>query len=779
MVRLLNLSVRNFRKLNISIDFPQGILVITGPNESGKSTILEAILYSLFGELMRGKKDDAIRYDSSISSLKLVFAVNKDIYSVERKIEKNSPSIARLYKVDSNGNIVLIATTPSAVNKEIRNILGGLSYKEFLASNIVAQKDLEKIVNMKRGERNAIINAFLNLDSYTKAIENLKEDRKRIGGTKTLKGELTIAKEYLKNLREIYNRYIDSIRELANIDIEIKKYMDRKKILEKMLDETSSLYTILRQYREILSKRKEIENNLEKLNIRLEELKKNLSEIARKKEELKKIREEIKKYIDIDEKIELIKSLEKRVREKNDLKNETKNILLKIEEIREEIEEREKYRDSHILLNKLKEDLKRLETEKSKKYLSPKKLSIPLFMIIVLGILTMSIYPILIGISLLSFYIIYIQKKIRKIDLKIKEISDRTKTLLIEAEKYREINGLKSKMEEYSKELRGREDRLKILEKEIQYFLKKLGIQIDMEKINYEYVDKLREEYIRKRDLRNELNTKINILITDVSKESEINQSIERILGEKRSMKESLKKIVLPSLPDNIEYSDKLYDNIERKVNDIKTELSNIEGQLKQLEIRKNDLKKYIEENKDIKNKVKEQEKKVHELEYRYNVITNTIEILEKVSGNIRKKFVPSVEYYMNKFISKITGGRYKAVKLDENYSLKVFDSNAGRFVEKDIFSGGTVDQFLLAMRLAFLLSLLPKGKGTYPRFLFLDEPLASSDIERRENILELIEKDLRDDFEQIILITHLEDIIRPGYKYIKLEEGNIIEKNY
>ena len=779
MIRLLNLSVRNFRKLNISIDFPQGILVITGPNESGKSTILEAILYSLFGELMRGKKDDAIRYDSSISSLKLVFAVNKDIYRVERKIEKNSPSIARLYKVDSNGNIVLIATTPSAVNKEIRNILGGLSYKEFLASNIVAQKDLEKIVNMKRGERNAIINAFLNLDSYTKAIENLKEDRKRIGGTKTLKGELTIAKEYLKNLREIYNRYIDSIRELANIDIEIKKYMDRKKILEKMLDETSSLYTILRQYREILSKRKEIENNLEKLNIRLEELKKNLSEIARKKEELKKIREEIKKYMDIDEKIELIKSLEKRVREKNDLKNETKNILLKIEEIREEIEEREKYRDSHILLNKLKEDLKRLETEKSKKYLSPKKLSIPLFMIIVLGILTMSIYPILIGISLLSFYIIYIQKKIRKIDLKIREISDRTKTLLIEAEKYREINGLKSKMEEYSKELRGREDRLKILEKEIQYFLKKLGIQIDMEKINYEYVDKLREEYIRKRDLRNELNTKINILITDVSKESEINQSIERILGEKRSMKESLKKIVLPSLPDNIEYSDELYDNIERKVNDIKTELSNIEGQLKQLEIRKNDLKKYIEENKDIKNKVKEQEKKVHELEYRYNVITNTIEILEKVSGNIRKKFVPSVEYYMNKFISKITGGRYKAVKLDENYSLKVFDSNAGRFVEKDIFSGGTVDQFLLAMRLAFLLSLLPKGKGTYPRFLFLDEPLASSDIERRENILELIEKDLRDDFEQIILITHLEDIIRPGYKYIKLEEGNIIEKNY
>jgi len=779
MIRLLNLSVRNFRKLNISIDFPQGILVITGPNESGKSTILEAILYSLFGELMRGKKDDAIRYDSSISSLKLVFAVNKDIYRVERKIEKNSPSIARLYKVDSNGNIVLIATTPSAVNKEIRNILGGLSYKEFLASNIVAQKDLEKIVNMKRGERNAIINAFLNLDSYTKAIENLKEDRKRIGGTKTLKGELTIAKEYLKNLREIYNRYIDSIRELANIDIEIKKYMDRKKILEKMLDETSSLYTILRQYREILSKRKEIENNLEKLNIRLEELKKNLSEIARKKEELKKIREEIKKYMDIDEKIELIKSLEKRVREKNDLKNETKNILLKIEEIREEIEEREKYRDSHILLNKLKEDLKRLETEKSKKYLSPKKLSIPLFMIIVLGILTMSIYPILIGISLLSFYIIYIQKKIRKIDLKIREISDRTKTLLIEAEKYREINGLKSKMEEYSKELRGREDRLKILEKEIQYFLKKLGIQIDIEKINYEYVDKLREEYIRKRDLRNELNTKINILITDVSKESEINQSIERILGEKRSMKESLKKIILPSLPDNIEYSDELYDNIERKVNDIKTELSNIEGQLKQLEIRKNDLKKYIEENKDIKNKVKEQEKKVHELEYRYNVITNTIEILEKVSGNIRKKFVPSVEYYMNKFISKITGGRYKAVKLDENYSLKVFDSNAGRFVEKDIFSGGTVDQFLLAMRLAFLLSLLPKGKGTYPRFLFLDEPLASSDIERRENILELIEKDLRDDFEQIILITHLEDIIRPGYKYIKLEEGNIIEKNY
>ncbi|RLE71659.1 MAG: hypothetical protein DRJ37_04485, partial [Thermoprotei archaeon] len=43
MVVLEKLEVRNFRKLNLSLSFPQGMLIIKGPNEAGKSTILEAI----------------------------------------------------------------------------------------------------------------------------------------------------------------------------------------------------------------------------------------------------------------------------------------------------------------------------------------------------------------------------------------------------------------------------------------------------------------------------------------------------------------------------------------------------------------------------------------------------------------------------------------------------------------------------------------------------------------------------------------------------------------
>ncbi|MCC6064921.1 MAG: hypothetical protein LM576_02955, partial [Thermofilum sp.] len=92
----------------------------------------------------------------------------------------------------------------------------------------------------------------------------------------------------------------------------------------------------------------------------------------------------------------------------------------------------------------------------------------------------------------------------------------------------------------------------------------------------------------------------------------------------------------------------------------------------------------------------------------------------------------------------------------------------------RDIYSGGTNDQFLLAMRIAFALSLLPAAKGAYPRFLFLDEPLGSSDQERRERIVELLASELTRFFDQIFLVTHVEVEEPPGSTVVTIENGAI-----
>ena len=109
---------------------------------------------------------------------------------------------------------------------------------------------------------------------------------------------------------------------------------------------------------------------------------------------------------------------------------------------------------------------------------------------------------------------------------------------------------------------------------------------------------------------------------------------------------------------------------------------------------------------------------------------------------------------------------------MDENYSLQVWDPEAGEYKSKDVYSGGTEDQFLLAMRLAFALALLPEAKGQKPEFVFLDEPLGSSDDIRRSGIVEYLAQDLSKKFKQIFIISHVGGLEEHVQNIITMDDG-------
>ncbi|HYY90942.1 MAG TPA: hypothetical protein VE955_03050, partial [Candidatus Dormibacteraeota bacterium] len=85
-------------------------------------------------------------------------------------------------------------------------------------------------------------------------------------------------------------------------------------------------------------------------------------------------------------------------------------------------------------------------------------------------------------------------------------------------------------------------------------------------------------------------------------------------------------------------------------------------------------------------------------------------------------------------------------------------------------------DQLLLAMRLAFALALIPQAKGRNPEFLFLDEPLGSSDKVRREGILSLMRGELSENFRQIFLISHVGDLEVEADAVIEMDNGQVRE---
>ena len=54
---LTNLKLENFKKYSsFEIGFDSGLIGIIGKNGSGKSTIFEAILFALYGELRKHKR---------------------------------------------------------------------------------------------------------------------------------------------------------------------------------------------------------------------------------------------------------------------------------------------------------------------------------------------------------------------------------------------------------------------------------------------------------------------------------------------------------------------------------------------------------------------------------------------------------------------------------------------------------------------------------------------------------------------------------------------------
>src|SRR5947199_8644508 len=94
------------------------------------------------------------------------------------------------------------------------------------------------------------------------------------------------------------------------------------------------------------------------------------------------------------------------------------------------------------------------------------------------------------------------------------------------------------------------------------------------------------------------------------------------------------------------------------------------------------------------------QEKNVALLRKELDVLKYSVKGLEQTSESLRNRVKPQVERYMGLILPVITSGRYKAVQLEEDYTVRVFDPEAGEFRPKEVVSGETEDQVLLAMRL-------------------------------------------------------------------------------
>ncbi|MBV6502415.1 MAG: Chromosome partition protein Smc [Fimbriimonadales bacterium] len=125
------------------------------------------------------------------------------------------------------------------------------------------------------------------------------------------------------------------------------------------------------------------------------------------------------------------------------------------------------------------------------------------------------------------------------------------------------------------------------------------------------------------------------------------------------------------------------------------------------------------------------------------------LELREQLNSAAR----PELERIASDILQGLSGGRYMALSLDDDYEPTLLDED----VAKDVISGGESDIVALALRLA-LARMMQDRAGSPMGLLILDEVFGSLDAYRRHSVMEQIGS-LREHFEQILLISHIDDI--------------------
>jgi exonuclease SbcC len=114
------------------------------------------------------------------------------------------------------------------------------------------------------------------------------------------------------------------------------------------------------------------------------------------------------------------------------------------------------------------------------------------------------------------------------------------------------------------------------------------------------------------------------------------------------------------------------------------------------------------------------------------------------------------LEGEVSRIISEITGGRYEQVLLDEDFNLLVRDIDDDFPIDR--FSGGEQDDIAVALRIALSRYLAELHRVHESTFLIFDEIFGSQDEERRNNLLTAL-RTQESRFPQILLISHIAEI--------------------
>ncbi len=342
-IKPLSLEVKNFLGIEeCNVEFKEGVFLILGQNGAGKSSLLEAIVFALYGTGVRyGRKSpqDYLRSSASTCQVRFSFLRNGKKYEVFRRV-RSSGTEALLLENDAT-----IATQRTHVDRELQRILD-TTYESFISTFFLPQGRATYLLTAKRSEINDIVFDVL---FPKKVLKSVQEKVNEI--VKNLQIEHEKMQAHLSDLRVRFEQ-ISNVATLEKIELCNTKLKE----LQEQLESTAEKLKSVELQRVSWQRIKELEKDIEQLKNEKNRL------IARAEEErkiglAKSVGKDHQILLAIREKVESSQKEQRRIEE------QIKRLQDDITKIKQEFIDCERNRDEiQQLINKL--NLERSELQK-------------------------------------------------------------------------------------------------------------------------------------------------------------------------------------------------------------------------------------------------------------------------------------------------------------------------------------------------------------------------------------------------------------------------------
>ncbi|RPJ17583.1 MAG: SMC family ATPase, partial [Chloroflexi bacterium] len=153
---------------------------ISGHNGAGKSSLLDAITWSLFGEA-RGKSSDVInlRQDVKAAEVALTFQHEENTYRVQRTLPRNKNTILEFQVRTQTGWKPLTEKTTRETQARIEQTLR-LDFETFVNASFFLQGKADQFTQQNAGKRKEVLSNILGLEMWEDYKNRTAEKRKSL-----------------------------------------------------------------------------------------------------------------------------------------------------------------------------------------------------------------------------------------------------------------------------------------------------------------------------------------------------------------------------------------------------------------------------------------------------------------------------------------------------------------------------------------------------------------------------------------------------------------------